>query len=102
MINKQTLTKREIVLLITKKLNISKIQCIFLVNQVFEKMKNCLIKNEKIQISGFGKFVIRKKNIRKGRNPQTGKLIEISARKIVTFKSSPLLRRLIEKQNIKN
>ena len=44
------------------------------------------------EISGFGKFIIRKKNRRVGRNPMTGDRAEITARKVVTFKPSKLLR----------
>lgn len=101
MANKQTLTKSKIALSIAKKSSLPKTQCVLLVDRIFEKMKDCLIENEKIQISGFGKFVVRKKKDRKGRNPKTGETIKISARRVVTFKSSPLLRRSIEKFNAK-
>jgi integration host factor subunit alpha len=45
-----------------------------------------------IMISGIGKWTVRKKNARKGRNPQTGESVTIAARKVVTFKPSPNLR----------
>jgi integration host factor subunit alpha len=51
-----------------------------------------LIKEDKIKISGFGNFVVRKKRSRRGRNPQTGSDIEITARRILTFKPSQVLK----------
>ena len=59
---------------------------------VFDTIKETLEKAEKIKISGFGNFVIRSKKPRVGRNPQTGEEIEISARKVLTFKPSQVLK----------
>jgi len=50
------------------------------------------MKEDKIKISGFGNFVVRKKRSRRGRNPQTGNDIEITARRILTFKPSQVLK----------
>ena len=65
---------------------------LYLVELVLEIMKDTLVKGEKIKISGFGNFIVRQKRTRRGRNPQTGEEIEISARKVLTFKSSPILK----------
>jgi integration host factor subunit alpha len=46
-------------------------------------------------ISGFGNFVVRSKNARRGRNPQTGSEMEISARKVLTFRSSNVLKKTL-------
>jgi len=59
---------------------------------VLELMKTTLEQGEQIKISGFGSFIVKQKNDRKGRNPQTGETITIVARRIVTFKPSSLLR----------
>ena len=59
---------------------------------VFDLMKNTLEAGEKIKIAGFGNFVVKEKASRRGRNPQTGDEIEISARKILTFKPSQVLK----------
>ena len=48
-----------------------------------------------MKITGFGSLVVKKKENRKGRNPQTGEPITITARKILTFKPSTLLRQAI-------
>jgi integration host factor subunit alpha len=50
---------------------------------------------EKIKISGFGNFVVKEKKSRRGRNPQTGDEIRISARRVLTFKSSQVLRKAL-------
>jgi integration host factor subunit alpha len=65
------------------------------VESVFDIMKSCLERGEKLKISGFGNFVVKDKKARRGRNPQTGDAIEISARKVLTFKSSQVLRKTL-------
>ena len=50
---------------------------------------------EKIKISGFGNFVVRDKKARVGRNPQTGEEITISARRVLTFKPSLVLKNIL-------
>ena len=62
------------------------------VEVVFDTIKVTLERGEKIKISGFGNFVVREKNSRIGRNPQTGQEITISARRVLTFKPSQVLK----------
>jgi integration host factor subunit alpha len=59
---------------------------------VLETIKKTLEMAETVKITGFGSFVIRKKNSRRGRNPLTGEPITITARKVLTFKPSPVLK----------
>ncbi|MFO7767210.1 MAG: integration host factor subunit alpha [Pelovirga sp.] len=66
-----------------------------IVEMVFDLMKSTLEDGEKIKIAGFGNFVVKEKAARRGRNPQTGGEIEISARKILTFKPSQVLKAAI-------
>jgi len=63
-----------------------------LVEMVFETIKDTLAEGEKIKISGFGNFVVRDKRRRVGRNPQTGQEIVITARSVLTFKPSQVLK----------
>ena len=63
-----------------------------IVETVFDTIKETLERGEKIKISGFGNFVVRDKNARVGRNPQTGQEITISARRVLTFKPSQVLK----------
>jgi integration host factor subunit alpha len=86
------LTKADIVEELYSKLGFSKKEATDLVDLVFDSLKDGLGRGEKIKISGFGNFVVRKKRARTGRNPQTGQAIEISARSVLTFRPSQVLR----------
>lgn len=66
-----------------------------IVESVLEIMKGTLASGKDVMISGFGKFAIQRKNARHGRNPQTGESLTITARKILTFKPSSLLKQEI-------
>ena len=69
-----------------------------LVEKLFEVIKNLLVEGDSVKISGFGNFVVRTKKSRIGRNPQTGESIEISARRVLTFKPSQVLRDAVNKE----
>ncbi len=62
---------------------------------VFEELKSTLESGEDVDIRCFGKFVIRDKSARVGRNPKTGVEAEITSRKVVSFKPSRLLRNVV-------
>jgi len=66
---------------------------------VFDTLKDTLERGEKIKLSGFGNFVVREKKSRVGRNPQTGQEIEISARRVLTFRPSQVLKNALNKGN---
>ena len=66
----------------------SKRQAAAVVEAVFDLMIKAFERGEDVRIVGFGHFRIRKKASRKGRNPQTGSEIEITARRVLTFKPS--------------
>ena len=86
------MTKAEIIQNVYNKLGFSKRDSARIVESVFDIMKETLARGEKIKISGFGNFVVTTKRARKGRNPQTGESIEISKRRVLTFKASQVLR----------
>ena len=86
------MTKADIIENVYEKVGFSKKESAEIVEMVFDTIKETLEKAEKIKISGFGNFVIRSKKPRVGRNPQTGEEIEISARKVLTFKPSQVLK----------
>ncbi|MFO0749924.1 MAG: integration host factor subunit alpha [Myxococcota bacterium] len=71
---------------------LSKRESAELVELVFDMMKETLGSGDKIKISGFGNFVVRQKRERTGRNPQTGKEIKITARRVLSFKPSQVLK----------
>ncbi len=89
------MTKAEIIEKIYEKVGFSKKESAEIVELVFDTMKETLEKGEKIKISGFGNFVVRQKRPRVGRNPQTGEEIEISARRVLTFRPSQVLKNVL-------
>jgi integration host factor subunit alpha len=66
-----------------------------IVERVFDVVKSTLEAGENIKIAGFGNFEVKEKAARRGRNPQTGEAIEITSRKILTFKPSRVLKKSI-------
>lgn len=61
-----------------------------------ETIKETLVKGEKVQLMGFGNFEVRERAARKGRNPQTGKEIEIPATKVPAFKAGKALKNVVK------
>ena len=94
------MTKAEIVEQIYEQVGFSKKESAELVETVFETIKRTLSGGEKVKISGFGNFVVRPKNARKGRNPQTGQEILLEARRVLTFKPSLVLKNILNDEPI--
>ena len=94
------MTKAEIVEQIYERVGFSKKEAAELVEKVFEIMKETLAEGEKVKISGFGNFVVREKNARKGRNPQTGQEILLDARRVLTFKPSLVLKNVLNETEV--
>lgn len=94
------MTKADIVEQIYEQVGFSKKESAELVEKVFDAIKATLAEGEKVKISGFGNFVVRGKNSRKGRNPQTGQEILLEARKVLTFKPSLVLKNLLNEEQI--
>ena len=91
------MTKAEIVESVYEKIGFSKKEAADIVELVFDTIKETLEKGEKIKVSGFGNFVVRQKRPRIGRNPQTGEEIEMTQRKVLTFKPSQILKQALNK-----
>jgi len=87
-----TLTKSHIFGSIYNNCGLSKSKSIQAIETMLEIMKSTLESGQDILISGFGKFEVRDKNQRKGRNPATGNDLVLDARRVVTFKCSGVLR----------
>lgn len=90
-----TLTKNATVEKVQSELNFLKNESIEIVDSLLEIIKSTLESGEDVLISGFGKFCVKDKNERKGRNPATGETAILPARRIVTFKWSKKLREKI-------
>src|ERR1035438_3007261 len=95
------MTKAEIVQALYSKVGgFSRKESAELVDLVFEMMKDTLGRGEKIKISGFGNFVLRDKRQRPGRNPQTGQPINITERRVLTFKASQILKQALNQHAV--
>jgi len=87
-----TLTKAQIVESIYDQLGCAKNEAVDLVENLLEIIKASLEKGEDVLVSGFGKFCVKEKNERRGRNPSTEAEMMLRARRVVTFKCSGKLR----------
>ncbi len=87
-----TLTKADIVKAIEEGNGFSKKKSIETVETLLEIIKSTLASGEDVLVSGFGKFCVREKQERRGRNPATGDDLMLKPRKVVTFKCSGKLR----------
>lgn len=91
------MTKADIVNLVFEKVGLPRNETQQIVEAVFDTLKETLQKSESIKVSGFGTFNIRKKNSRVGRNPKTKEEVEITPRRVITFKASDQLKEAVEK-----
>lgn len=87
-----TITKNKLVESICRKSELPKQESISAVESLLEIIKRTLESGEDVKISGFGKFCVKDKKERRGRNPETGDDMKLRARRIVTFKCSNLMR----------
>jgi integration host factor subunit alpha len=95
-----TLTKAHIVENLFSKDIFTKTESAHIVETLFEIVKQTLEQGEDVLLSGFGKFSVREKSQRRGRNPQTGDPILLSSRRVVTFKCSGVLRERINEASL--
>ena len=86
------MTKADMVELVYEQIGVSKREAARIVETIFDVIKETLERGDNVKISGFGSFNIQHKKPRRGRNPQTGEEITISARRVLSFKSSNVLR----------
>ncbi len=91
------LTKDQIVNTVYNRLGVSKNKSVDVVETLLEIIKKALENGEDVLISGFGKFCVKDKKERRGRNPQTADEMMLRARRVVTFRCSGILRDKINK-----
>ena len=89
------LTKEKLINSIYDNVGLSKNMSRSVVEHLFDMMKKTIESGEDLLISGFGKFVVKQKGARRGRNPQTKENLILRARKVVVFKTSGVLRNRI-------
>ncbi|AHG60239.1 integration host factor subunit alpha [Buchnera aphidicola] len=90
------LTKAEISENLFEKLQLTKKDSKKFVDFFFEEVRKSLEKGEDVKLSGFGNFELKDKKERPGRNPRTGEIVLITARRVVTFKAGQKLKNRIE------
>ena len=91
-----TLTKADIVENLNNEIGLNKREAKELVDMLFNDIKDFLSEGYEVKLSGFGNFQLRDKSSRPGRNPRTGEDVEISARRVVTFKSGQKLKESVK------
>lgn len=96
-----TLTKAELAEALFDRVGLNKRESKDIVELFFDEIRQSLEKGNNVKLSGFGNFQVRDKPARPGRNPKTGEVIPISARRVVTFHSSQKLKLAIEVQDEK-
>lgn len=90
------MTKKELIERVAKKVGLTKKTAEHAVNAVFGNIKEAMIKGDKVVVTGFGTFKVRKRATRPGRNPQTGNAIKIAGHKLPGFTAGKTLKRLIK------
>jgi integration host factor subunit alpha len=90
-----SMIKADIIDLVHEKIGFSRHEAAEVVETTLDVVKEALQKGERVQIVGFGSFIVRPKKERVGRNPKTGEEIVIAPRKVLTFKPSKILRDLV-------
>lgn len=91
-----TLTKAELAERLFERIGFNKRESKDIVDTFFTLIAQRLIAGEEVRIAGFGQFQVRAKAPRPGRNPRTGELVPIEARRVVTFHASPKLKAALQ------
>ena len=91
------MTKADLIDAVYEENGLSKRESIKIVETMLDIIKETLENGENVKLSGFGNFNIQNKRARRGRNPQTGEEIIISPRRILSFKSSNVLRDVLNR-----
>ena len=92
-----TITKLDIIEYLSDKYHLSKQDTKNVVENFLEEIRLSLESGQDVKLSGFGNFELRDKSSRPGRNPKTGDVVRVSARRVVTFKPGQKLRARVEK-----
>lgn len=91
-----TVTRADIVTDVVSNLNVSRQQASDVLESVLNEISRTLAAGRSVKISSFGTFAVRKKTERVGRNPRTGVEAKISARQVISFKASPIFKKVVQ------
>ena len=95
----KTTTRSTLSEAVFKNVGLSRNESATLVDSVFGEILKSLIQGDDVKISSFGTFVVRQKKERIGRNPKTGQEVPITARSVVTFRASNVLKSKVNSKN---
>ena len=98
----ETTTRSTLSEAVFKNVGLSRNESATLVDSVFGEILKSLINGDDVKISSFGTFVVRQKKERIGRNPKTGQEVPITARSVVTFRASNVLKSKVNSKNKMN
>ncbi|MEN9474623.1 MAG: hypothetical protein RIS48_1343 [Pseudomonadota bacterium] len=90
------LTKAQLSEILFEQIGLNKRESKDMVDGFFELIAETLVEGQDVKISGFGNFQLRTKAPRPGRNPRTGEVVAIDARRVVTFHASPKLKEAVQ------
>ena len=90
------LTKADLAEMLFEELGLNKREAREIVEMFYVEISEALENNDNVKISGFGNFELKDKKSRPGRNPKTGEEVDISARRVVTFKPGQKLRAKVD------
>ncbi|HND86556.1 MAG TPA: HU family DNA-binding protein [Pseudobdellovibrionaceae bacterium] len=91
------MTKADLINLISQKAGITRVKAEAVVNTIFDSMIESLMKDDRIEIRGFGSFVNRQYEAYQGRNPRTGEVINVEGKKLPFFKMGKELKEQLNK-----
>ncbi len=94
----KTITRAEVTDAIVRQVGCTRQESSELLDDALEMIGSALEKDGEVKLSRFGNFIVREKNAREGRNPKTGQDARISARRVVSFRPSPLLKHAVDNQ----
>lgn len=87
------MTKAELVETVVENINgLTKKQTEVIVNTIFDSIKDALARGDKVELRGFGSFKIRQRRSREGRNPKTGEMVQVPAKRVPFFKAGKELK----------
>lgn len=98
----KTTTRSTLSEAVFKNVGLSRNESSALVDSVFNEILKSLINGDDVKISSFGTFIVRNKNERIGRNPKTGEEVPITARSVVTFRASNVLKSKVNSKKREN
>lgn len=90
-----TITKADLAQKVANDCGFMKGEATEIVEKILEIIKTSLVNGEDVMVSGFGKWTVKSKHARRGRNPQTGDELVLDARRVVTWKYSPVLKKAV-------